>query len=178
MKKILISILVLIVFTSFSPLKKQWIITKKENIVLYSRPENFTNSKSPDKNRIQNILNEAIENINEINIKLETNFNSKVTIYIYNYDEAIEKIGTNQGGFADVGTNKICFVHNETPTKDLERNKDEYIGVHEYVHIVSYNAIGHNINRLFIEGYANAIDGHYGAKTINGIVIKLGDSCG
>jgi len=52
-------------------IKKKWVVNKKDNIVLYTRLVKFSETKLPDETRIKNLINKAIESINEIN-----NFNS------------------------------------------------------------------------------------------------------
>ncbi|MDD3131399.1 MAG: hypothetical protein PHN94_06225, partial [Bacteroidales bacterium] len=58
---------------------------------------------------------------------------------------------------------------NDTPIYNTKRKKNEYIGVHEMVHIRTRYELGNPKSAFFGEGYANAIDGNYGA-------VKDGDS--
>ncbi|MFH2140783.1 MAG: hypothetical protein ABIJ97_00065, partial [Bacteroidota bacterium] len=167
MKNIIIISLIIVALTNTSFIKKKWIITKQDNIILYTRPAGFTETKSPDNERIKNLLNEARLCIDEINKTLKTDFNDKIKIFIYNKDEAKEKIGTDAGGGAIIEKKKIVFVNSEHPNYDSGRHRNAYIGVHEYVHIVSYHGIGFSYIKLLFEGYANAIDGHYGCKMVD-----------
>ncbi len=152
--------------TSFIPLKKKWIKTKKENIVLFTRPDNYTNYTSPNSETINECLNEGIACVKEINEKLGVNFDSDIKVYLYNYDEAKEQIGTNAGGGAIPTKRIVLYTYTEEHNYDKKRNRTRYIGVHEYVHIVSFNELGISKTRLFTEGYATAIDGSYGGKEI------------
>ncbi len=168
MKSIFLFSILLISLTNFSIFKTKWIKTKRDNVVLYTRPQNFSDSISPDSARIEQVLSEAIACIKEINKKLGTNFNAKVKVYLFNYDEAMEQIGTNAGGAANVKENELYYVNFRDPSFDPIRKRNSYIGVHEYVHLVSFNELGFASTRLMAEGYACAIDGCYGSKVING----------
>ena len=170
--KYLFAGIILISLTSFSLFKSKWIKTKKDIIVLYTRPESFTNYLSPDSSRINKYLKEGILCVNEINKVLEVNFNSKIKVYLYNYDEAKEQIGTNAGGGAIPTEKIILYTYTKDNYIDKKRNRVRYVGVHEYVHIVSFNTIGISKTRLFTEGYATAIDGSYGGKEIESFLKK------
>ena len=61
---------------------------------------NYSDYSSPDSLIIQKIISEQEWVIDYINSSIATNFRSKVRIFLYNLDEAKEKIGTNGGGFA------------------------------------------------------------------------------
>jgi hypothetical protein len=167
LRKYLIIGIVFIAIASFSPFRKKWVKTKKENIVLYTRPENFTGYTSPNSDKINAYLDEGIESVKEINEILGVNFDSKIMVYLYNYDEAKEQIGTNGGGGAIVNKRIIYYTYyKDSNNIDKKRNRIIYIGAHEYVHIVSFNTIGFSRTRLFTEGYANAIDGYYAGQEI------------
>jgi len=170
-KRFILYFLGILIITSFSPFKKHWVKTKKENFIVYTRPIGYTKTNSPDTSDIRLITNEGIESVKEINEFLGVNFNSAIKIYLFNYDEAEKEIGTKNGGGANVDKRIIYFAFDDTSGKDMIRNKDIFIGVHEYVHIVTFATIGQGSIRLFVEGYANAIDGHYGSKIINGITV-------
>jgi len=162
---ILISALFLL-STSFFPFKKKWIKTHKDYITLYSRPSGFSHSISPDSLKIQNILQEGIDCVEEIKKILEVNFSGEIKVYLYNFDEAEKEIGTNGGGGAIPTKGIILYTNFEKNNIDSTRNRIQYLGLHEYVHIVSFKSIGNATIRLFAEGYANAVDGTYGGKSI------------
>jgi hypothetical protein len=156
-----------------------WVKTKGGRIILYTRPLNYSDSNSPDSLTIQKIINEQEWVIDYINSSIATNFNSKVRIYLYNLDEAKAKIGTNGGGFASTNkmVPKIFFTFRSQPIFDPIRNKNVYVGIHEMVHVVTRNQFGRARSAFFGEGYANAIDGCYGAKVFDDqLVFRRNDS--
>lgn len=172
------TILLLILFLTLSSWKADtsgpWIITKGEKIVLYSRPLGYSKAESPDSIAIQTIIQEQKYVIDYINKRLNTNFDSKVKIYLFNQDEAKEKIGTNSGGFASLNKFKrhIYFTFHSKPYLNTVLNKYDYMGVHEMVHIITINQLGNLRTRFFGEGYSNAIDGNYGCENVNGILTR------
>jgi len=80
--------------------KKKWIKNKRGNIILYTRPQAYTNAESPTQLVIDSLLNEVTYIRAEINKKLKTNYKNRIKIFLYNYDEAERYIGTNTGGFS------------------------------------------------------------------------------
>lgn len=168
--RIIVIIIVILTLTSFkADLSGPWIRTESENIILHSRPVAFTKTNSPDSIDLQKILIEQNQIIELINQKLKTNFQDKVEIYLFNYDEAKKKIGTNGGGFCNSKKSSIYFTYYDNPIYNTIRKEKEYIGVHEMVHLIANKELGNHKTAFFGEGYANAIDGNYGA-------IKNGDS--
>lgn len=169
------SFVFLILFFTFSSWKADtagpWNITKGERIILYSRPPGYSNAESPDSIAIQQIIQEQEQAIDYINDRLHTDFDSKVKIFLYNSDEAREKIGTNGGGFANLGKLKrhIYFTFHSEPFLNTILNKYDYLGVHEMVHIITINKLGKLKTRFFGEGYSNAIDGNYRVENVNGV---------
>ncbi len=158
-------LIVLFLFSSFRPdLKGPWIKTSGRQVTIWSRPEKYTGSTSPDSVTIQKIIREQEEIISLINEKLGTNFSDRVNLYLFNFDEAKEKIGTNGGGSCDSGKRNIYFTYYSTPIFNTIRNLDEYVGVHEMVHMVANNELGELRSAFFAEGYSNAIDGNYGSQ--------------
>jgi hypothetical protein len=146
-----------------------WIITKGKRIILYSRPMGYSKTDSPDSIAIQSIIQEQEKVIDFINQRLHTNFNSNVKIFLFNRDEAKEKIGTDGGGFANLNKFKrhIYFTFHSKPILNTVLNKYDYLGVHEMVHIITINQLGNLRTRFFGEGYANALDGNYGVVNEN-----------
>jgi hypothetical protein len=173
MKNILPLLAISIVFMSFKRpnIDGAWTISKKENIVLYTRPAHFTTATSPDSSTIAAILDEQIECIKQINNKLGTKFNSKVTIFLYNLDEARDKIGTNSGGYSFPGERTIYYTF--ARTKNPLNGKNIYLGMHEMVHLVTTAEIGNAKTRFMGEGYAVAFTGNYsGYKDSIGEIYK------
>ena len=88
-----------LVLTSFRPdLKVPWIKTSGNQVILFSRPSKYTGTESPDTGTIRKIIQEQEDIIRLINKKLGTDFRDMVKLYLFNFDEAKEKIGTNRGG--------------------------------------------------------------------------------
>jgi hypothetical protein len=168
----IVLIFFLIALTSWkADTKGPWIKTKGKQVILYTRPSNYSNSESPDSSVIRSIIKEQESVIDYINGKLDTDFDSKVRIYLYNKDEAKEKIGTNGGGFASLNKFKkhIYFTFHPTPFFNSILKVYDFVGVHEMVHIITIHELGSLRTRFFGEGYSNAIDGNYGVENVNGI---------
>jgi hypothetical protein len=91
--------------------KGPWIVTKSGRVTLYSRPLDYSQSSSPDSLAITNILQEQNDCYNEINNKLQLNDDFEFSIYLYNNDEAKEKIGTNGGGYANSKKRVIYYTY-------------------------------------------------------------------
>lgn len=164
MKKAAIILLILFTLTSWKVDKRgPWIKTEGERVILYTRPLNYTKTNSPDSLAIQKIIQEQEQVIDFINERLKTDFNLKVKIFLCNFDEAKEKIGTNGGGSASLTKRHIYFAFFNEPIFNAERNQYEYVGVHEMVHVITINKLGRIRSSFFGEGYSNAIDGHYGS---------------
>ena len=143
-----------------------WIITKGQRVTLYTRPLHYSKSDSPDSLTIQKILIEQENMIDYINNKLNTDFQTGVKIYLYNLDEAKEKIGTIGGGLAKSNgfRRHIYITYHKYPIFNTITNQYEYLGAHEMVHIIADNRFGRRTTRFFGEGYANALSGNYGSE--------------
>ncbi|MCX6247824.1 MAG: hypothetical protein NTW10_08835 [Bacteroidetes bacterium] len=173
MRLILIFIFTFFALMSFSAdLSGPWIKTKSHRITLYTRPKNYSKTVSPDSTAIRNILKEQEKVIDYINEALKTDFQSNVRIYLLNYDEAKAKIGTNGGGFCSPNKPRIYFTYYNLQFHNTIRNEYEYIGVHEMVHLIAKYELGMPNSRFFGEGYANAVEGNYGSKMIDGHYVK------
>ena len=88
----------------------KWIVSKRGKVILNTRPINYSKVTSPDSLIIDAILDEQNESMLLINTKLETNFVSEFTVYLFNSDEAKEKIGTNGGGHVNLTTLTIYYT--------------------------------------------------------------------
>jgi hypothetical protein len=92
-----------------------------------------------------------------------------VKIYLFNQDEAKTKIGTNSGGGAKIKIREMYFAFN----KDLANKMDDFIGLHEMVHMVASNELGYPATHLMNEGYSNAISNGYKLRqTENGKIVR------
>jgi len=152
--------------------KGPWIVTKSGRVTLYCRPIDYSKSPSPDSLAISNILKEQNDCYNEINNKLKLNDDFEFSIYLFNYDEAQEKIGTNGGGYAKSKKRVIYYTYFNPPIKNAETGRSEYLGAHELVHVFAYRNFG-RVRKIMREGYAVAISGNYSAyKAPNGEFYK------
>ena len=175
MRQIIVLLILFFTLTSWkADTSGPWIITKGKRIVLYSRPPGYSKAESPDSIAIQTIIQEQEQAIDYINKRLNTNFDSKVKIFLFNRDEAKEKIGTDGGGFASLSKFKqhIYFTFHPKPFLNTVLNKYDYLGVHEMVHIITLSQIGNIRTRFFGEGYSNAIDGNYGIENVDGFLTR------
>jgi hypothetical protein len=149
------------------------VTTRGKQVTLHTRPQGHSKSPSPDSLAIRQIIAEQEEVIGFINNRLETDFKGPVEIFLYNFDEAKEKIGTNGGGFAAMNGRQLFFTFYDKPVFNTIRNREEYVGVHEMVHLITLNKLGNITTRFLGEGYANALDGNYGSKVENNRMIRL-----
>jgi len=140
-----------------------WIISKKGKVILYTRPVNYSKKPSPDSANIRSILEEQNDCLENINHKLGVNFKSKFSVYLFNYDEAKDKIGTNGGGYA-ISRKKVIFYTYNASIKKSNKGTREYLGEHELVHLVTTKEFGHSNFRVLREGYAVAISGDFGRE--------------
>ncbi len=143
-------------------LKGPWVVSTLKNIELYTRPNNFSTSKSPDSTTINSVLIDQNSFIDTINKRLHINCTSKFKIYLFNRDEAKDLIGTNTGGYANPKDASIYYTFFEKPFFYPDMNLYSYLGLHELVHLITYDAFGLPKNRMMIEGYAVAIENSYG----------------
>jgi hypothetical protein len=148
--------------------KGPWISTKSGRVTLHCRPVNYSKSPSPDSLTITHILKEQNDCYYEIQNKLKLNDDFEFSIYLFNYDEAKEKIGTNGGGHANSKKRIIYYTYLYPPIKKAENGIHEYMGNHELVHIFAYRNFG-RAKKIVREGYAVALSGDYSAyKAPNG----------
>jgi len=165
MRRLVILVILFFISTSWKVDKSgPWVITKGQRVSLYTRPIHYSKSASPDSLTIQCILNEQEQVIDYINNRLNTDFQSNVRIYLYNLDEANEKIGSGGRAKSNRFKRHIYFTYYKNPTFNTINYQYEYLGVHEMVHIIADNQFGRRTTRFFGEGYANALSGNYGSK--------------
>ena len=167
MRQLVLMVILFFTLTSWKADKQgPWIVTKGLRVTLYTRPIHYSKNDSPDSLTIQRILLEQEQVIDYINNRINTDFQSNVKIYLYNLDEAKEKIGTNGGGHArsNIFKSHIYFTYYNNPSFNTITNRYEYLGAHEMVHIIADNQLGRRTTRFFGEGYANALTGNYGSE--------------
>ncbi len=109
--------------------------------------------------------------VNEVKSKYHISLNRKISIYLYPQEIAQSEIGTINGGFYNLLTNK---VHNVLSTPFYYPKTDNYslLGDHETVHALFLNSFGISNSQLMVEGIAVAIDKGYGNELRNGKNIR------
>lgn len=138
-----------------------WVDTTQGLVTLHTRPAGYGSGDSPDQAAIESTLSHQNAFIELINQKLNTSFNQKLEIYLYNKYEVENKLGLSAGGFTNPKRKEICysFGYNQYyPNLKLY----DYLGVHEMVHMVAENTIGTGGTFMMNEGLAVAIDGTLG----------------
>lgn len=155
-------------------LEGPWNVHDSDNIELYVRPAEFNNDQSPDTSDIKLILRNQNNFIDTINTRLNIHCDSKFKIYLFNYDEAKELIGTNTGGYAIPSKGELYYTFFEAPIYYPDMDIYSYLGFHELVHLVTIGEFGSTKNRMITEGYAVAVDNSYGARYgDNGEIIRM-----
>jgi hypothetical protein len=161
--------------TETSLLDGPWAINSKGNITLYTRPPGYSSMASPETSEITQTLDNQIMFIELVNQKLDVNFNSGVSIYFFNLDEAESKLGVKGGGSSNSERKEIYYsfyLNQYYPSYQVY----DYLGVHEMVHIVSGNTIGLPGTLMMAEGYAVAIDGTLSSTDSSGKTRKTIDA--
>jgi hypothetical protein len=143
----------------------EWVKNVQGKEHIYTRPVNYSKSASPDSIAISEMFREVSFSIGTINKILKLNYTGSVKVFYFNYDEAAKVIGTNGGGFQSRKGIFYTYFQKGDHYDSVNRIKF-YIGLHEFVHVVAWYKIGKSKSRLFVEGYANALDGYYGGRTI------------
>ena len=149
-----------------------WIVKDSADVILHYRPENYSNSASPTSSqagyilKAQNIYYQAIQD------SIGRDYQDKVLIYLYNFDEALEKIGTNGGGHALPKFNSYyyTFIDSNRSITDHFGVVDPYVGAHELVHVITHRTLGYPRTKLMSEGYAVWLDGTFARLFIEDII--------
>jgi hypothetical protein len=140
---------------------KEWVVTELGNVILHTRPQDYSNSQSPDEQTISSILRNQNFYYTLIKDTLGLQYDEKVLIYLFNHDEALDAIGTNTGGYSMSERSTIYYTFLLASYKDVY-NRNAYIGCHEIVHLLTHRALGNNYTRMMNEGYAVAFAGSFG----------------
>ncbi|MBS4014599.1 MAG: hypothetical protein KGZ97_12730 [Bacteroidetes bacterium] len=140
---------------------KDWEVNEAGNIILHTRPQDFSNSQSPDENTIFTILKNQNFYYYLIRDSLKLGYSEKVLIYLFNHDEALEAIGTNTGGYSMSERSTIYYTYLLASYVDVY-NRNAYIGCHEMAHLLTHRSLGNNYTRMMNDGYAVAISGSFG----------------
>ncbi len=141
----------------------EWMVHENGNIVLHTRPENFSESRSPDDEVISIILSNQNYYYLLIKDSLNLSYNNRVLIYLYNHDEALEAIGTNSGGHSLSSRSTIYYTYIPGSYPDAH-GRQSYIGSKELVHLITHRILGTNFSKMMDEGYAVAFEGSYGKE--------------
>ena len=158
--------------------EEDWAVLDSGNIVLHYRIPEHSQEASPTIEqaryivRAQNIYYTAIQD------SINKYYNDKVLIYLYNHDEAKDKIGTNGGGHALPKFNSYyyTFIDSNRSITDHFSVVDPFIGAHELVHVITHRTLGYPGTKLLSEGYAVWIDGTFARFHIKDIMIHYRDN--
>ena len=151
---------------------REWELSSSDNIFLYYRPPGYSAAPSPENTEVLSILNNQEIYYDAIQDSIQRSFIDPVLIYIYNKDEANERIGTNSGGHAISRYLSIyyTYIYDIPPFTDHFGVEDPFLGAHEMVHVITHFLFGSPGTRLMSEGYAVWIDGSYARHSIDTII--------
>ncbi len=155
----------------------EWMVYESGRIVLHCRPEGYPAAPAPTPEQAAGMLANQQFYYYAIQDSIGKTFNDHVLIYLYNRDEAKERIGTDGGGHAIPKMN--CFYYTFLP--DVADYTDQYgvvnpfMGAHELVHVITHRVLGYPGTKLMSEGYANWLDGGYARHDIEDIVVYYRD---
>lgn len=164
---------------------EDWLVNESGNFVIHYRAPEFGFGESPT-NEIISIIGENQNHyLNIINDTLGINYGEKVLIYLFNKQEADEKIGTSGGGHSIPVYNAYYYTYSGLAFTDRFTDT-AYIGSHELVHVVTHKLLGAPGTKMLSEGYAVALDGGYALtgsgdgsvvrKSIDAWMNEFGDS--
>lgn len=142
-------------------------------VVVYSRAEGYSASPSPDQVTAQKILSNQEYYLQGIQAALGLSYSDPILIYLYNYDEAAQKIGTSGGGHSIPERCTVYYAYrsdytpfpapfitafNQSGIQAVTR-PEVYMGAHEMVHVITHRVLGKPGTKMMSEGYAVAVDG-------------------
>jgi hypothetical protein len=141
-------------------------------ILLYFRFEGFSEQPSPSIEETDSLVNQQNFYYTAICDSIGRDFSEKVTIYLYNRDEAEKHIGTDGGGHAIPKLNTIYYTYlpEQREHTDPYGIENPLMGAHELVHVITHRTLGYPGTKLMSEGYANWLDGCYAGYRIEEIV--------
>lgn len=153
--------------------ENEWSVLDSANIVLYYRPENYSAKASPRLDQARYIVESQNIYYSAIQDSLGCEYNDKVLIYLFNIDEAYDKIGTNGGGHALPKFNSYyyTFIDSNRSITDHFGIVDPYLGAHELVHVISHRCLGYPGTKLLSEGYAVWLDGTYARFPVKDVIV-------
>ena len=154
-------------------LKGPWEEHGLSSIELFVRPEGFSNKKSPSMDHIDLILKNQNNFIQTISQKFKVKSNASFKIFLFNQDEASQKIGIKNGGGANLNRGEIYFSYNQEPQFNNNIGIYTFLGLHELTHLILFEVFQCSTTRLMTEGYATSADNAYGAYYNNdGLLVK------
>ncbi len=149
-----------------------WLTEKSGQVILHYRPDNYSESESPGQNIITRILYQQNIYIRRICDSIGVNLTDNVLIYLYNADEAHEKIGTKGGGHAVPNFLSFYYTYHCTlsPYTDQYGMINPPMGAHEIAHVITHHLLGTSGTKLMSEGYAVWLEGGYGRQHLKDII--------
>jgi len=148
-----------------------WVVSEEGRIILHTRPEGFSTTASPDPGDINMLLDNQNFYLQMITDTLGLQYNGKVLIYLFNTDEALDAIGTQNGGHSMPDRSAIFYAFRRPAWFDVN-GRLTFMGAHEMVHVVTHREFGKPFTKMMSEGYATAIDGAYGRRsTSSGTIV-------
>ena len=149
----------------------EWVVHEYANIMLYSRPEQHSQTVSPQEHEIFTILENQHFYYETIQDSLGVNFQEKVMIYLYNLDEAIKAIGTHEGGHSVADRSSVYFAFRRPAYYDNFGRK-AFIGPLYMTEVITQQYFGKPFTKMMSVGYAVAFTGTLGRdETFDGDVI-------
>jgi hypothetical protein len=150
----------------------EWRVIGSGKIMLYYRGEDFSREASPTAEQAnyivdaQNIYYQAIQD------SIGKEYHDNVMVYLFNRDEALDKIGTDGGGHAipKLSTYYFAFIDSNRSITDHFGVVDPYIGAHELVHVITHRTLGYPKTKLLSEGYAVWLDGTFARFSIEEVI--------
>mgnify|MGYP006295443191 CR=1 FL=1 len=174
-------LLILALFTSCTDFfvflypDKNWLLIEKGPVKLYYKPQNISNTPSPTEEQAKKILNNQLYYYEAIQDSIGKAFDDPILVYLYNKDQAQEKIGTATGGMAQSRylTIYYSFIYDIGPYRDKYGIENAFVGAHEMVHVITHHLLGNPGTKLMSEGYAVWLDGSYARNNINTYISKF-----
>lgn len=159
------------IFMASDP-QADWLLLESDAIILHYRPPAWSAAPSPTPGEAQAILEHQTLYHRAIQDSINRTYNDRVSIYLFNEDEAELHTGAPRGGHAIPKLHAIyvSFFHHERNYTDKYGVKGPYIGAHELVHVITHQTLGYAGTKLMSEGYANWLDGSYARYDIGDII--------
>ncbi len=176
--KVILFLLTMILFVSCTDFiadldrEEDWRTASSGSVSVYYRPQNATAAPSPTAAQAQKIAENQAFYARVIQDSIQRQYEDDVLIYLYNTDEAEERIGTAGGGHSAPRYLAVyyTFIHNIAPYTDQYGVENPFVGAHELVHVITHHLLGNPGTKLLSEGYAVWLDGSYGRRDIDELI--------